>query len=762
MASRTEVELMTKCQTESAPSQHAKAFPQDQEGSNSKHQKNSSSWMQHTSAQAKERTKGSAVRVEDSRQLQTGTSSPLPASQTRSIASISATAEGAGTCDLGSLVARSSETTPSLSNSQATYLRDGRFPVSTKSGEIWRFPGSRVWVAQESKFPVPPHVQSRWPELKNRLLVDLREVEDEMIAEQANEKSRLKRSPNRRRIHPELRMSGRQDALFADFVTISPCIWILCGSQSCRKKVRRITKTLCLPVNLFEQPIEVHNGAPEPHANRGFIPLSRLNTDQNKTSGLNYLGGVIIHHVEAISPTLDHQSACGLLCCTTFLKDGVIMTQHISRIGGLLKNNSKDYNHNQYPIALTTSHGIFEDIWTNGVEFEDLKDGGNSSAHDDRMDREEATSSDMDSDMDSNAESLIESETDAPPLCSSGQRVLGEKSPVRVAEWIQVSSQEVIGLKCAGQVLPEPISARVRRPQMSRPGDYALLRSQDLAGLKNISSQSPEVEITSYLPNSELTEGSLTAVFGVDDLSKTTLLPGSMMLPLGQEELPVRKVELVAPLAAAYPSQPLALLMTAQDLRQTTVESFPEVRPNFLRERKAVLQNADPSAASGAVLHTSVLEQLDGPSQSGEIESTSSQSMLDELSLNKTVFDGSMQTEDLPISASPRISNNELQSQNIARIVSVVTSRESSQDLSPGIHGEGNPSGYIGHAAHAWPTIRSWQNRSNATDKPSKKYIRTWTCCMCGDSGMSDKLTGCPSCGYRRCANCPVQMVKIR
>ncbi|KAK0371846.1 hypothetical protein CPAR01_15070 [Colletotrichum paranaense] len=33
---------------------------------------------------------------------------------------------------------------------------------------------------------------------------------------------------------------------------------------------------------------------------------------------------------------------------------------------------------------------------------------------------------------------------------------------------------------------------------------------------------------------------------------------------------------------------------------------------------------------------------------------------------------------------------------------------------------------------------------------------------MCGDSGMTTRIDGCPSCGYRRCANCPVQTVKVR
>ncbi|EFQ29484.1 hypothetical protein CGRA01v4_14733 [Colletotrichum graminicola] len=38
--------------------------------------------------------------------------------------------------------------------------------------------------------------------------------------------------------------------------------------------------------------------------------------------------------------------------------------------------------------------------------------------------------------------------------------------------------------------------------------------------------------------------------------------------------------------------------------------------------------------------------------------------------------------------------------------------------------------------------------------------IRVWTCCQCGDSGMTTNIPSCPSCYYNRCENCPVQVIK--
>lgn len=553
MASRTEVGLITKREKRSDPLQQADTFAPDQNGLDSKLRKNSPVIKRRISTQEDEPQPGPSTWFQESKKTRITPSNHFAALQTTPKPDPSASDEVAGILpcqNIPSATASSlSEIPQNISTSQATCLGDGKFSVSTKSGGIWNFPESRVWVARESKFPVPPHVQLRWPEIKNRLILDLRDVEDEMIAEQANEKRALKRSPNRRRVSPEVRMSGRQNKFFSDFVTISPCIWVLCGSQSCRKKVRRITKSWSYPLNLFDQPIEVHEGAPKPHAKRNFVPLSRLQIDLERMPGLSYMGGFVLHHVEAIPYTLEHRSACGLLCCTTFLKDGRIITQHISRVGGLLKDHFRDYSKNEYPIALTTSHGIFEDLGTDGLDFEALKDEESFGSDDDRSDDEGTTDDDSVSDEGSSTKSTTHTGNVVQRSNAyHHQRLLGERSPDAVAEWLHVPMGEVIGVKFASHILPERISARLRRPRKSTPGDYALLRPRNLANFQNLSSRKAELEITSYLTNEELTEGCLTAVFGADNLSETSLLPGGITMPLGQETLPVRKVELKAPL----------------------------------------------------------------------------------------------------------------------------------------------------------------------------------------------------------------------
>ncbi|KAH0422441.1 hypothetical protein CKAH01_08147 [Colletotrichum kahawae] len=65
-----------------------------------------------------------------------------------------------------------------------------------------------------------------------------------------------------------------------------------------------------------------------------------------------------------------------------------------------------------------------------------------------------------------------------------------------------------------------------------------------------------------------------------------------------------------------------------------------------------------------------------------------------------------------------------------------------------------------------YPSGSSQRHSSKTSHKTSSKkyeYQWVWTCCQCGDSGMSCNSTpGCPSCNVYRCANCPLQQVKVR
>ncbi|KAK1593689.1 uncharacterized protein LY79DRAFT_551674 [Colletotrichum navitas] len=44
---------------------------------------------------------------------------------------------------------------------------------------------------------------------------------------------------------------------------------------------------------------------------------------------------------------------------------------------------------------------------------------------------------------------------------------------------------------------------------------------------------------------------------------------------------------------------------------------------------------------------------------------------------------------------------------------------------------------------------------------PKRKQAYIWQCCNCGQGGISIKSEACRSCGYPRCAYCPVSKVRI-
>ncbi|CCF33515.1 hypothetical protein CH063_00141 [Colletotrichum higginsianum] len=44
---------------------------------------------------------------------------------------------------------------------------------------------------------------------------------------------------------------------------------------------------------------------------------------------------------------------------------------------------------------------------------------------------------------------------------------------------------------------------------------------------------------------------------------------------------------------------------------------------------------------------------------------------------------------------------------------------------------------------------------------PKRKHAYIWQCCNCGQGGISIKSEACRSCGYPRCAYCPVSKVRV-
>ncbi|UQC85489.1 uncharacterized protein CLUP02_10987 [Colletotrichum lupini] len=473
-------------------------------------------------------------------------------------------------------------------------------PVS--SSKLWRFPDTTYRVAREDQIPVPSEVLSLWPETKTGLQNDLRCVVTQMDREQAKERNRVKRTDiSRKTIFPQLWMSGKPNK--TDLVTISPCIWILCGSNSCCKKVRRRMKDLELPELFTRQPIQIRERAPELFAAKAIVPLPQLRYDVERNAGISHHGGTILYHMEAPTDAHGDQPACGLLCCVTFIKNGKIVDQRISRIGGLLTDGTE---HARRPIAITTSHGLLNSLWADNDDNGDSDSQDRTrclelqgSIEDNELLWAIETDSCSESESESGSELFLNSDADAkndPTSPSKGkasitqdaEELLGGKNHTTVPKWH--CFEEVIGIRLCGEL----IQAQNDRSSLPLPADYALLRSDVLLTLKNLSSSTSNIEISTLMTNDMLQSGPLSLMLGSGEPINVILLPEITTMPFAEKELVVRKLQLPIPLApgtsgiwlakgssfcgmivAAFPGQPLALMATAEDIINDIGRSFP-------------------------------------------------------------------------------------------------------------------------------------------------------------------------------------------
>ncbi|KAF3808933.1 hypothetical protein GCG54_00011125, partial [Colletotrichum gloeosporioides] len=454
--------------------------------------------------------------------------------------------------------------------------------ASTTNPFVWKFPNTKVWIGSETLFPIPEEVQTLWARIKGGLLVTLEAVEGEMMREQSQEASLRKRHVQRRRFMTELRMSGccqKHETGKDRKVTLYPCVWILCGSKWCRDKIRKVTERLELPQNLSSQRIEVHEGGPTFNASEVNIPRSQLDNDRALVSGVAHSGGTILHHIE-VAPKQECRSICGMLCCTTFVKDGNVIDQHVSRIGGVLTESFFGLDYKIWPLALTTAHGIFDLLLSEASDDSELTSGSGKSKY-----LQPSASGSYSSDSESVYDTDEESSRSEAEI-----EILGNRNASSVTKWTPL--EDVVGINFMGERLSsEQVFDR------GTPADYTILRSDTLNSCRNLISSDPSVEVTTFVLNSNLTPGPVSLIIGIDEVSEASLLPDIVKMPWRQKALLVRKLYTSAPLApgtsgmwvcrgsafcgmivAIYPGEPLALFMTAEDLLQDMGTSFPVSR----------------------------------------------------------------------------------------------------------------------------------------------------------------------------------------
>ncbi|KAI3343174.1 hypothetical protein F4824DRAFT_444745 [Ustulina deusta] len=189
----------------------------------------------------------------------------------------------------------------------------------------------------------------------------------------------------------ELRLSGCLGANGED-IELLPTIWVICASEFYKTLVEEALSQ-CQLSWVVDEPIEVVKGL-------------TFNKRRERVGNLDLSGGFCfadsyrLHlHIEEAG---EDNSACGLVTCATITKDGRIIDQCISRLGGLLLLN------NEVVCGSSTAHGIIDMLMSAGLDssgeecVNSLRDISNSDT-----DSEAESYSSVETDSEADGESTI-------------------------------------------------------------------------------------------------------------------------------------------------------------------------------------------------------------------------------------------------------------------------------------------------------------------------------------------------------------------
>lgn len=218
-----------------------------------------------------------------------------------------------------------------------------------KSSDVRVFKRCRtkcLYIGVSESARLPDNIVQKWEsDKRDQLRIDLADVVSEVYRKVA--KKGLKEFEAN--IAYELRMSGY--ALNgADTVTLSPCIWILCGSKWAARIIQKAVQEYTWIKSFTPSAVEVHvDGAILATSEQPGPGIEILNMEH----GITLAPGVLLYvHVEDYT---GKSSACGLLCCAT-IQHGQTIVQQFCRVGGLITLGDADERKETY--GLSTAHSM--------------------------------------------------------------------------------------------------------------------------------------------------------------------------------------------------------------------------------------------------------------------------------------------------------------------------------------------------------------------------------------------------------------------
>lgn len=422
---------------------------------------------------------------------------------------------------------------------------------------------SGLFVGFDHKVKPPSARWEHWKEnVEGRLWLDVQGFQN-----------RYKRKRNGRVQTPgvgiECRMSGYATA-DGKQVILSPTIWFLYDDKQWERKLRKFVEKLeWLPGEGFGRP-EVHRGCPR-FANL-HVPLEALRLSPQQGYPIGGDVELFIHVEETWSLV-----ACGLLFCATFMKNGVVEAQHISRIGGLVSLDGR-------VSAVTTAHGFLQHILRQvGTEAESWATHSDEGSTEQTSDLASSDESYSDTDGTTSKEKKDDDLDDKSEYRIGPGRLIGALDPKKLAtiSWAQfpVSSiQETCFLGTIGRNVEDCVRASKflgsgeakwggsapgggDNPRLSTAnsttGDFSYLDLLSLSKLRNFYWETQRgtqvldgVPVDRFATPEELTEGPVDLLLRPYRSTRGTLMPAGheILFSLYGAMVRVSKIAIDAPL----------------------------------------------------------------------------------------------------------------------------------------------------------------------------------------------------------------------
>lgn len=407
--------------------------------------------------------------------------------------------------------------------------------------KVYSFKHSGLLVGLPHKVKPSVVLQTRWDrEIEPRLFND---VEAFNMRERPVGRTGRRVCPG---LSVELRMSGRVK-LGGSQVTLVPTVWFLYNDKRFEKATRAfVTGLEWLPEEGFDAH-EIQLGGPRFSALE--IPADQLHLSNSAHDSISLPGGVgFFMHIEEPK----YGTACGLLCCATFVRDGEVVSQHLSRIGGIMSLDTRT-------AAITTAHGFVEEM-VSKIGLWDIQDD-NDSDEESQPDDEEAT------------------EEHKP------ERWIGriDSAILETASWFQLppeSIQETCFFRTNGSSMEQlllnimeqhsdeiPVglgnnSSAKARSQDSRgcpTGDFSFLGLHDRNGLYNYyrsvdDHATAKAEFIYRVAElGEVDGGPVDLLLRPENASRAILVPGTILIGTNRATLHARKIVLDDPLGESPP-----------------------------------------------------------------------------------------------------------------------------------------------------------------------------------------------------------------